>query len=121
MAGWMSAEGVHHEIARSRAMVLPSFAEGLPVVLVEAFALERPVIATAIAGIPELVEAGVSGWLVPAGSVDALVVAMRDVLSISPERLASMGRAGAARVREHHDQQTEARKLEALIENCSGP
>jgi glycosyltransferase involved in cell wall biosynthesis len=82
----------------------------------EAFALERPVIATAIAGIPELVEPGVSGWLVPAGSIEALVIAMREVLSIAPERLVSMGRAGAARVRERHDQCKEARKLEALIE-----
>jgi glycosyltransferase involved in cell wall biosynthesis len=83
----------------------------------EALALGRPVIATAIAGIPELVEPGVSGWLVPAGSVDALTEAIREVFSTSPERLASMGRAGAARVRERHDQTKEARNLEALMEN----
>lgn len=118
MTGWMSAEGVQKEIERCCAMVLPSFAEGLPVVIMEAFAHERPVIATAIAGIPELVEPDISGWLVPAGSVDALVAAMREVLSIAPDRLAGMGRAGGARVRECHDQRTEARKLEALIENC---
>lgn len=118
ITGWMSSGDVHQEIARCRAMVLPSFAEGLPVVLMEAFALGRPVIATAIAGIPELVEPGVSGWLVPAGSVDALAAAMREVLSTPPEQLARMGRAGTARVRERHDQRTEARKLETLIENC---
>ena len=118
ITGWMSAEGVHREIARCCAMVLPSFAEGLPVVLMEAFALERPVIATAIAGIPELVEPGVSGWLIPAGSIEALVAAMSEVLSTAPDRLASMGRAGATRVRERHDQRKEARKLEALIESC---
>lgn len=118
MTGWMSSDGVHNEIARCCAMVLPSFAEGLPVVLMEAFSLGRPVIATAIAGIPELVEPGISGWLVPAGSIDSLEAALREVLSTEPERLVSMGRAGAARVRERHDQRTEARKLEALIENC---
>ena len=49
-------------------MVLPSFAEGLPVVLMEAMALSRPVIYLAhIAGIPELVTDGKNGWLVPAG------------------------------------------------------
>ncbi len=117
VTGWLSAEGVQKEIARCCAMVLPSFAEGLPVVLMEAFALERPVIATAIAGIPELVEPGISGWIVPAGSVDALAAAMRDVLSATPEKLADMGCAGAARVRECHDQRKEAQKLEALIEN----
>lgn len=121
LTGWMSTEGVHQEIARCCAMVLPSFAEGLPVVLMEAFAVGRPVIATAITGIPELVEPGVSGWLVPAGSVDALSAAIREVLSTDRERLASMGRAGTARVRERHDQRAEARKLETLIENCSAP
>jgi glycosyltransferase involved in cell wall biosynthesis len=117
ITGWMSADKVHEEILRCRAVVLPSFAEGLPIVLMEAFALERPVIATAIAGIPELVEPGVSGWLVPAGSVDALTEAIREVFSTSAERLSSMGRAGAARVRERHDQTKEMRNLEALMEN----
>ena len=117
ITGWMSAEGVSKEIAQCCAMVLPSFAEGLPVVIMEAFALGRPVIATAIAGIPELVESGISGWLVPAGSVDALAAAMRGVLAAAPEQLSDMGRAGFARVRERHDQRKEAQKLEALIEN----
>ena len=53
-------------------MVLPSFAEGLPIVIMEALALGRPVVSTYIAGIPELVQHGESGWLVPAGSVAAL-------------------------------------------------
>jgi glycosyltransferase involved in cell wall biosynthesis len=59
-----------------RALVLPSFAEGLPVVIMEAMALRRPVICTYIAGIPELVQDGKNGWLVPAGDVDALVEAI---------------------------------------------
>lgn len=118
ITGWKSTEDVNKEIALSCAMVLPSFAEGIPVVLMESFALERPVIATAISGIPELVEHGVSGWIVPAGSVDALTTAMREVLSTPQEQLSRMGRAGAARVRERHDQCTEVQKLEALIENC---
>jgi glycosyltransferase involved in cell wall biosynthesis len=94
LTGWMSADKVREEILRCRAVVLPSFAEGLPVVLMEAFAEQRPVITTYIAGIPELVENSRSGWLVPAGSVDALTEAIREVFSTSPERLASMGRAG---------------------------
>ena len=116
ITGWMPADKVREEILRCRALVLPSFAEGLPVVLMEAFALGRPVIATAIAGVPELVEPRISGWLIPAGSVDALTEAMLEVLSIDPVRLANMGRAGAASVRERHDQTKEARKLKALME-----
>jgi colanic acid/amylovoran biosynthesis glycosyltransferase len=118
ITGWMPADQVRNEILRSDALVLSSFAEGLPVVIMEAFALERPVITTSIAGIPELVEHGVSGWLIPAGSIDALTETMREVFSTPPERLASMGRAGTMCVRERHDQTKEARKLETLIENC---
>ena len=80
IAGWMGDRGVRDEILKARALVLPSFAEGLPVVIMEAFALGRPVISTYIAGIPELVEPGACGWLVPAGSVDALARAMREAL-----------------------------------------
>jgi len=115
LTGWMPAEAVHDTISGSCAMVLPSFAEGLPVVLMEAFMQGRPVIASAIAGIPELVEHGISGWLVPAGSVDALAAAMRELLATAPEQLERMGRAGSVRVRERHDQYKEARKLEALL------
>ena len=115
ITGWLSAEKVLEEVSRSRAMVLASFAEGLPVVLMESLALERPAVSTGIAGIPELIEPGVSGWLVPAGSIEALAKAMKEVLSADPSRLAEMGRAGAARVREQHDQTREAKKLEALM------
>ena len=64
---------------------LPSFAEGLPVVLMEAMALRRPVISTYIAGIPELVIPGEHGWLVPAGDVEALTKARRTCLD-APDR-----------------------------------
>jgi glycosyltransferase involved in cell wall biosynthesis len=69
ITGWASNSEVQQHILASRAMVLPSFAEGLPVVIMEALALGRPVISTYVAGIPELVEPGVCGWLVSAGSV----------------------------------------------------
>ena len=98
LAGWQGTEAVREEILRARALVLPSFAEGLPVVLMEAMALGRPVISTYVAGIPELVVPGVCGWLVPAGSVEALAEAMRDVLLAPVHELERLGRAGAARV-----------------------
>ena len=55
ITGWISNDQVRKEILAARALVLPSFAEGLPVVLMEAMALRRPVISTYVAGIPELV------------------------------------------------------------------
>lgn len=111
VGGWMAAEEVRTELLACRALVQPSFAEGLPVVLMEALALGRPVITTYIAGIPELVEAGRSGWLVPAGAVEELADAMRQALDATPARLGEMGRLGRARVRERHDAAREAAKL----------
>jgi glycosyltransferase involved in cell wall biosynthesis len=93
---------VRRQILASRALVLPSFAEGLPVVLMEALALERPVISTYVAGIPELVEDRVSGWLVTPGSVEGLARAMGEALAAPEEQLRAMGRAGAARASAMH-------------------
>ena len=115
LAGSKSGAEIRDYLLRSRALVLPSFAEGLPVVLMEAMALSRPVIATSIAGIPELVD-GTCGWLIPAGSVDALVLAMREVLQASTEDLAAKGRVGRARVRRRHSAERGAELLAGLID-----
>lgn len=115
LAGWMSSAQVREAMVSARAVVLPSFAEGLPVVLMEALALGRPVITTAVGGIPELVEGGVTGWLVPAGSVEALAAAMRAALDAPAARLEEMGRAGARLVACNHDAAREARRLLALV------
>ena len=72
LTGALSQDAVTAELARARALVLPSFAEGVPVVLMEAMASGRAVIATRITGVQELVEDGVSGRLVSAGDADAL-------------------------------------------------
>jgi colanic acid/amylovoran biosynthesis glycosyltransferase len=115
ITGFLDNRAVRRELEAARALVLPSFAEGLPVVLMEAMALGRPVIATYIAGIPELVEPGRSGWLVPAGAVEPLVEAMAEALAADPEELDRMGRAGAARAILQHDAAAEAGKLAGLI------
>jgi glycosyltransferase involved in cell wall biosynthesis len=121
ITGWVSNDTVRQEMLASRVLVLPSFAEGLPVVLMEALALGRPAVSTYVAGIPELVEPGVNGWLVPAGSVAALVDALRAALGTSPEQLQQMGRAGAERVQARHDAATEAEKLARLFAAHSSP
>jgi glycosyltransferase involved in cell wall biosynthesis len=103
ITGWASSDTVRQQVQAARAFILPSFAEGLPVVLMEALALHRPVISTYVAGIPELVVPGKSGWLVPAGSIKTLVKAMAAVLNASPEVLQNLGQEGAKRVQEKHD------------------
>ena len=96
ITGFLSNQGVLEELLAARALVQPSFAEGLPVVFFESLAVGRPVITTYIAGHPELIEAGVNGWLVPAGAVESLVDAMAEALKAEPAVLEKMGQAGAA-------------------------
>lgn len=115
ITGWISSTQVREEILASRAMVLPSFAEGLPVVIMEAMALCRPVLTTYVAGIPELVQHGVTGWLFPAGSVDDLTKAMEDCLSRSADELQRMGEMGHRRVTARHSIDVEAGKLAELF------
>ncbi|HEY0060511.1 MAG TPA: glycosyltransferase family 4 protein, partial [Telluria sp.] len=119
ITGWIGSDTVRAEILAARALVLPSFAEGLPVVIMEAMALRRPVVSTYVAGIPELVRPGREGWLFPAGDVDALVTALEDVLATAPATLAQMGEAAHTRVLERHAIDTEAGKLGRLF--LAGP
>ena len=114
LAGVQTAAEIREQLHKSRAFVLPSFAEGLPVVLMEALALSRPVITTAIAGIPELVDEG-CGWLIPAGSVDALVEAMAEALHAPTAELVAKGAVGRERVLRLHDvDRNSARLLDAI-------
>jgi hypothetical protein len=116
VTGWLSGERVKAEMAAARALILPSFAENLPVVIMEAMASARPVISTYIAGIPELVIPGQTGWLVPASDDVALAGAMREALAESVEKLTDMGLMGRARVIESHDVRKEAAALKMLFE-----
>ena len=119
ITGWVDGAIVRQEIEAARALVLPSFAEGLPVVIMEAMALRRPVLSTYVAGIPELVRDGREGWLVPAGDLDALADAMQACLDASPATLATLGAAGQARVRARHDVDREAGRLADLFLRAS--
>ena len=116
ITGWISSDEVRDEILAARALVLPSFAEGLPVVIMEAMALRRPVITTFVAGIPELIQHGKHGWLVPAGDLEGLTAAMEECLGTAPEAITRMGEDARQRVLQRHDVDKEAAKLIKLIE-----
>jgi colanic acid/amylovoran biosynthesis glycosyltransferase len=115
ITGWVDGATVRRELLASRALVLPSFAEGLPVVIMEAMALRRPVISTFVAGIPELVRNGQDGWLVPAGDLDALVEAIESCLRAGPDLLQQMGDGARERALARHDVDVEAQKLARLF------
>lgn len=115
-AGYRSQDEVAAELARTDVFALPSFAEGVPVVLMEAMAAGLPVLATRIAGISELVEDGVSGRLVPPGDVATLTGALDDLLSDANLR-EEMGRAGRAAVAADFDIAREAAWLDRLMDD----
>lgn len=116
ITGWLDEAGVRAEIARADALVMPSFAEGLPMVIMEAMAMARPIISTYIAGAPELVLEGENGWLVPAGDADALAKAIGKLADTPPETRAAMARAGRDRVLERHGIDGQAARLAGFIE-----
>jgi colanic acid/amylovoran biosynthesis glycosyltransferase len=115
LLGWKSSDEIRRLILDSRAMVMPSLAEGLPVVFMEAFALGRPVITTWVAGHPELVSPGRNGWLIAPGAIEPLVEAMREALTIDVDRLTEMAHHGASLVAERHSVKTEVARLSDCI------
>ena len=119
-AGWRTPAEVRRDIESSRAFVLPSYAEGLPVSIMEAFSLERPVISTYVAGIPELVSPGENGWLAPAGDAEALARAMTEALSLDEASIRRMGANGKARILALHDIDRIAATLKSHFEDALG-
>ncbi|MCX4247708.1 glycosyltransferase family 4 protein [Paraliomyxa miuraensis] len=120
ITGWITGEQVREEILASRAMVLPSFAEGLPMVIMEAFALRRPVLTTYIAGIPELVVDGENGFLIPSGSPARITEGLHRVMATPIDQLDEMGRKGQEAVRKQHYTPVETAKLADHIRRTLG-
>lgn len=113
-AGFQDQDAVAAELARTDVFVLPSFAEGVPVVLMEAMAARVPVIASRVAGVGELVEDGTSGITIPAGDLNSLVSALNRLLADADLRQ-RMGQAGRAKVVEEFDVLAEAAWLQELF------
>ena len=113
-AGFRSQDEVRAAMAEADMLILPSFAEGLPVVFMEALASGIPVIASRIAAAEELIEDGRSGLMVAAGDVEGLARAIETLLA-DPARRAAMGAHGRARVEADFDIAREADWLAELI------
>jgi Glycosyltransferase len=111
LAGWR--EDIPRLLDACDVFVLTSLNEGLGLVLVEAMAKKLPVIATAVGGVPEVVDDGVTGVLLPAGDVGSIAKAIQD-LAADPELRAVMGGAGYARAHELFSINQTVRNTEAI-------
>lgn len=118
--GYKGQEEVAEMLRHVTALVLPSYAEGVPVVLMEALAAGLPVVSTRVAGIAELVEDGVSGRLVDPGDRDALTQAILEVTGDAGVRMAG---AGQTKVRAEFDSRREAARIAVLVHwaTANGP
>lgn len=119
VAGRCRFLGFRHDLKRifhaMDLLVLPSLTEGLPNVILEAFACAKPVVATAVGGVPEIVEDGVNGVLVPPRRPDLLARAIRSCLA-DPQRLRAMGARGREKVRSEFTFEKQAERLEAIYD-----
>jgi glycosyltransferase involved in cell wall biosynthesis len=98
LLGRLDEKGVIEALARASIFVLPSRRESLGVALMEAMSCERPVVAAAVGGVPEVLDGGRCGMLVPPEDPLALASAIAGLLA-DPERRAALGAAGRERVR----------------------
>ncbi|WP_417792221.1 glycosyltransferase family 4 protein [Stutzerimonas xanthomarina] len=108
--GWVDDAGRRAALARATVYCLPSWNEGLPMSVLEAMSAGLPVVSTSVGGIPEAVESGVNGLLLPPGNVQMLASALSQLL-LDHEMAKSMGVSGKAR---HHEQFS----VEAMGRNC---
>jgi glycosyltransferase involved in cell wall biosynthesis len=96
--GWI--DDLSSVLGRWNIFVMPSLEEGFPIAALDAMAAGLPVVASAVGGVPELIQDGKTGWLVPPQDAEALADRLRPLLS-EPDLRLSMGAAGYERVRDH--------------------
>lgn len=120
--GWLDEAALDRLLGEAQLFVLPSRAENQPVAILEAMARGLPVIATRIAAIPDLVDDGVTGLLVPPDDPVALATAL-DRLITDPAARSRMGQAGRARFERHFTLTATARSLAQVHRNAvaAGP
>lgn len=119
-AGYRNQVEVQQHLRDSDVFVLPSFAEGVPVSLMEAMAMSLPVVATNVGGVTELVRDGLNGFVVAPGDPVALEAAIAD-LAADDDLRRRMGAVGRSTVRADFDSLTEARRLVTLFRDPSSP
>ena len=112
--GWQNAGAVRALYQRADIFTLPSFAEGIPVVLMEAMASEIACVATAVAGVPELIREGVDGLLVAPSQEDELAAALARLID-EPELRLRLGKSARRRVVESYDLRENTAEFAAML------
>ena len=114
LTGALAPDRVVEHYGKADVVVLSSISEGVPIVLMEAMSHALPVVATEVGGVPELVDNGRTGLLVPPEDPAALAEALRRILD-DPDRATEMGREGAKTIVESFNATTSAAQLEKLF------
>ncbi len=121
--GWLTPDAVPDLLQDATMLVAPSRAESFGLSALEAQAAGRPVIASRVGGLPEIVMDGETGWLVDSDDPEGLADAMQDALA-DPERAERMGQAAYKRAREHFSIEAQARAYEdiyrSIVESTDG-
>jgi glycosyltransferase involved in cell wall biosynthesis len=119
LAGACNHDRIGEFYRAADAFAMASFAEGVPVVLMEAMAMEIPCVATWVAGIPELIRDGIDGLLAPPADPDALAAAIEKLMD-DPELRARLGRSGRRRVLECYNLKRNSARLGEMFQRYGG-
>lgn len=110
-----STDNIRKYIEQSDCIVLPSYREGMPRVIMEAMSMERPVITTDTAGCRETVDENVNGYLVPVKDPEALAKAMHNFIQLDSAARIHMGRSGREKVLREFDDRIIADQLYRML------
>ena len=105
-------------LAASDVLVLPSYREGFPNAVLQAGAMELPVIATDISGSNEVIEPGFNGWIVPPRETPSLECAMNEAMNKSKGELEAMGKRGRARIKERFEREDHWNRMLEFYTAC---
>lgn len=115
LTGALPQDGVLETLKTAHLFCLPSFAEGVPVVLMEAMSMEIPCIGTRVGGIAELIDSPHNSWLIHSGDPEGLFLLLQDLVD-HPDKRAGMGNAARETILEHFNIHKNGKKLAGIFE-----